>query len=391
MNFKYILAILFIFACTTFGWFILGTALVVRTSDRSSSLGGEVGQGWGPPLAQHHPEAWFLSPGGIRSETSSPPRSGKVHAALRFEPKKRGLMWYRTFQIDFSGRYEIHNPSPVEQTIYVRFRLPSEVGSFENFSFSLGGRVSEKSPHEGMLVEAVTLPPGGLAELAVTYRTRGLDQWTYQFGDNARVRNFSLQMQTDFAEIDFPPGTGSPNTRKKTGNGWNLGWEYADVLAAPAIGMAMPSVRNAGPVAARISFFAPVGLLFFFAVVGILGSLQSRALHPMNYFFLAAGFFAFQLLFAYLVDLLPLIWSFLIAAAVSLTLIGTYVHAVSRGSLTRLVVTAQLAFMALFSYSFFFEGITGLTIAIGAVATLALLMHRTARIDWAAVMNKKNA
>lgn len=390
MNFKSILAILFIFGCTTFGWFILGTALVVRTEDRSSSLAGMVGQGWGPPLTQPHPEAWFLSPGGIRGETSSPPQSSQVEVTLRFEPKKRGLMWYRTFLVDFTARYQIHNPSPVEQTIYVRFRLPSELGSFENFSFSLDGRLSDKSPREGMIVEAVTLPPGGVAELIVTYQTRGLEHWIYQFGDNSRVRNFTLQMKTDFGEIDFPPGTGSPIIREQIDGEWKFDWEYNDVLTAPAIGMAMPSVRNAGPVAARISFFAPVGLLFFFAVVGILGALQPRPLHPMNYFFLAAGFFAFQLLFAYLVDLLPLLASFWIAALVSLLLVGTYVHAVSRGALTRLVVVAQFAFMVLFSYSFFFEGLTGLTIAIGAIATLALLMNRTAHIDWQAVMGKKH-
>ena len=391
MNFKSILAILFIFAGSTFGWFILGTALVIRTDDRSCAFGGAIGEGWGPPLVQPHPEAWFLSPGGLRGETASPPRSSQVRVNLRFEPKKRGLMWYRTFLVDFTGRYEIHNPSPVAQTLYVRFRLPAEEGSFENFSFSLGGRLSEKSPREGLLVEAVTLAPGGVAELVVTYQTRGLDQWTYQFGDNGRVRQFALQMETDFPEIDFPAGTGSPSTREETPGGWSLGWEFTDVLAAPAIGMAMPSVRNAGPVAARIAFFAPVGLLFFFAVVGILGSLQPRTLHPMNYFFLAAGFFAFQLLFAYLVDLLPLLASFLIAALVSLGLVGSYVHAVSQGRLTRLVVTAQVAFMVLFSYSFFFEGITGLTIAIGGIVTLALLMQRTARVDWAVVMGKKRA
>jgi len=35
---------------------------------------------------------------------------------------------------------------------------------------------------------------------------------------------------------------------------------------------------------------------------------------------------------------------------------------------------AQFAYMILFSYSFFFEGLTGLTITIGAIVTLALLM-----------------
>ena len=35
-----------------------------------------------------------------------------------------------------------------------------------------------------------------------------------------------------------------------------------------------------------------------------------------------------------------------------------------------------------FSYSFFFPGYTGLSIAIGAVLTLAILMHLTAKVNW---------
>ncbi|MEQ1752355.1 MAG: hypothetical protein ABL974_23240, partial [Prosthecobacter sp.] len=44
---------------------------------------------------------------------------------------------------------------------------------------------------------------------------------------------------------------------------------------------------------------------------------------------------------------------------------------------------AQIAYMVLFSYSFFFDGLTGLTITIGAIATLALLMIATAKVNWA--------
>jgi hypothetical protein len=39
----------------------------------------------------------------------------------------------------------------------------------------------------------------------------------------------------------------------------------------------------------------------------------------------------------------------------------------------------------LFSYAFFFKGLTGLAITIGAVATLCVLMQATARIEWKAV------
>jgi hypothetical protein len=314
-----------------------------------------------------------------------PPTSSSVAVDLQYEPKKRGLMWVRTYSVKFDAEYVVTNPSPVTQTLYVRFRLPAANVTYQNFSVRLGtGAPSARTPENGMLVEAIELPAGGTAPMRVTYEARGSGSWQYAFGANAtRIANFALRMKTSFTEIDFPPGTSSPSKRERAGDGWDLAWEYMNVLSPRSIGMDMPSVQNAGPIAARITFFAPVGLLFFFAVVLILGSVYGCSLHPMNYFFLAAGFFAFQLLFAYLVDLVPLLPSFLIACAVSLLLVGTYIHAVSRGQLTRLVVVAQFTYMVLFSYSFFFEGLTGLTITIGAIATLAILMRVTARMDWA--------
>ena len=153
--------------------------------------------------------------------------------------------------------------------------------------------------------------------------------------------------------------------------------------------MAMPKALNAGPVAQRISFFAPVSLLFFFAVLLIMGCVKGINLHPMNYFFIASGFFAFQLLFAYLVDLLPLHLSFMIAAIVSLLLVIGYLRAVAGKELVKIALPAQLAYLVLFSYSFFFDGLSGITITIGAIATLALLMINTARMDWSALFGKK--
>jgi hypothetical protein len=147
--------------------------------------------------------------------------------------------------------------------------------------------------------------------------------------------------------------------------------------------MDMPKVLNAGPVAARIAFFAPVSLVFFFTVLVLMGVVLGINLHPMNYFFLAAGCFAFQLLFAYLVDLVPLHLSFCIAAVVSLLLVCGYIFAVGGKKMLMVAVPAQFAYMVLFSYSFFFDGMTGLTITIGAIITLALLMTFTARVNWA--------
>jgi inner membrane protein involved in colicin E2 resistance len=207
--------------------------------------------------------------------------------------------------------------------------------------------------------------------------------WQYRFDGAERIRDFQLAMVTNFEEIDFPGGTSSPTERQQDGHaGWHLLWQYSDVINPHDLGIAMPAVLNAGPVAARISFFAPVSLVFFFTVLLILGAVRDFNLHPMNYFFLAAGCFAFQLLFAYLVDLLPVYVSFSIAALVSLILVGGYLHILGGRRLSLIALPAQFAYMVLFSYSFFFDGISGLTIAVGAIITLAILMVASAKVDW---------
>jgi len=43
---------------------------------------------------------------------------------------------------------------------------------------------------------------------------------------------------------------------------------------------------------------------------------------------------------------------------------------------------AQVIYLILFSYAFFFEGFTGLAITIGAILTLFITMQMTARVRW---------
>ena len=103
----------------------------------------------------------------------------------------------------------------------------------------------------------------------------------------------------------------------------------------------------------------------------------------MNYFFLSAAFFAFHLLLAYLVDHVDIHAAFAIAAATSVFLVVSYLRIV--GGMRFAVLEAgmaQLVFLVLFSYAFFFEGFTGLAVTIGGVITLFVLMQITARVDW---------
>ena len=103
----------------------------------------------------------------------------------------------------------------------------------------------------------------------------------------------------------------------------------------------------------------------------------------MNYFFIAAAFFSFHLLLAYLVDHLALHLSLLICSAVSIFLVISYMRLVVGVRFAYLEIgVSQLVYLVLFSYAFLLEGLTGLAITICCILTLFLVMQYTAKLDW---------
>ncbi len=198
------------------------------------------------------------------------------------------------------------------------------------------------------------------------------------------IQNFTMAATMNFADIDYPKGSVSPVKRATvTGQTASAAWQYNNLQANQRMGIEMPSRENAGPVAARMSYFAPVSLFFFFTVLFTIVLLKKVPLHPMHYLFISAGFFSFHILLAYLVDTVDLEWAFWICAAVSIVLVVNYMRLVAgvRFAVTY-VAMAQLAYLIGFSYAFLWKGHTGLTVVIGAIITLAILMVTTAKVNW---------
>ena len=369
----------------TLAWFVLGATLHQRSRASASRMGGEVRQVWGPGLAQPHLTLLADSVSGSGDPEVMLPVSSKVDARLTYAPKKRGLLWHRTYDVEFSARYEITNTAASARNVRVQMSLPAKDTSYDNFAFQLGEDEStEIVPHNGMVETVKLIPAGATLPLTVRYHARGLDRWSYTFPEGSRVKNFILTMETNFDDVSFPVGATSPTNleARVQGEGMDLVWNYTDTIDARDIAVDMPRLLNAGPVIARIALFAPVSLALFFGVLVVTSMMRGINLHPMTYAFLAAGYFTFHLLLAYLGDQMPLYAAFLIASVVSLVMVSGYLHAVAGKSISTVAVLAQLAYMVLFSYSFFFDGMTGLTLTITAVATLALLMITTAKVNW---------
>jgi hypothetical protein len=309
--------------------------------------------------------------------------------------RKKGLLWFATYGVAFDARYRVVNPYDHPVTVTARFDYPGNGAVYDNMMIKVSGREDlDVDTEHGQMIGRFTVPAQGEQEFTFAYQSRGMDRWGYRFGNDVRlVENFALTMVTNFEEIDFPVGSISPDVKARTadGAGWTLEWKKESLVSGLDVGMLMPHKINPGPLAAAMSFHAPVSLFFFFFVMFILQTLKGLRIHPMNYFFIAASFFAFNLLFSYLVNHMDIYLAFGASSVVSIFLVVSYLGVVV-GTRFALVEAGlcQLAYQVLFSLAHFFDGYTGLTVTIGAIITLALVMRLTARVDWGDVFGRKS-
>jgi inner membrane protein involved in colicin E2 resistance len=399
---KRIIAIIFIFVCTTVAWAILGSTIFYRTYNADARLEGRVASIWGAPQTQSPPAASYprvelkttetVEDGKKKVVTTKenvatplPLESSRVNVALNLEYRQKGLLWYSLYTVAFAGTYVFRNSTSEEQEVTFTLPYPAAQASYDNLVLTLDSQTLAPKNEKNFATATARVGAGKSATLAVGYDSRGLTSWAYSFGEEvAQVREFQLRMKTNFKDIDFPANCLAPAEKRETPDGWDLGWTYKNLVTGYDIGMVMPEKLQPGPLAGRISYFAPVSLFFFFFLMFIITTLRNIELHPMNYFFLAAAFFSFHLLLAYLVDHISIHAAFAICSAVSIFLVVTYLRLVVGIRFAAVEAgLAQLIYLVLFSYAFFFKGFTGLAVTIGSILTLFVVMQMTGRIRWA--------
>jgi inner membrane protein involved in colicin E2 resistance len=404
-------AIVSIFLCIAAAWAVLGFTVTTRTTDQDQSLKTAVNQLWGTQQRQIAPQLQYNATRQTRFETIQGGQGGKTIKETRFESishpllldgsdikvdlnldyRQKGLLWYSTYHVRFDGKYRVTNYTDTEGDIYFNFSAPAQNGVYDNFRLVAGGKEIPNLPfNNGVFSHKIRLAPGQSEIVEVEYGSHGMDQWWYDFGaDVNQVKNFSLAMRTDFDQIDFPQSSLSPTQKTQGASGWELKWQYSNLLSGVKIGMVMPRKLNPGPWVSQITFAAPVSLFLFFFVVFVLTTVKKIKLHPMNYFFIGAAFFSFHLLLAYLVDHVSIHASFLICSMVSIALVISYLRlAVGNRFAFIEAGVLQFVYLVLFSYTFFFERFTGLAITVLCILTLFVVMQFTGRVDWDTLFRK---
>jgi hypothetical protein len=395
---KRMTAIALIWLGCAIAWAILGSTLLHRTGATSASLSGEVQQLWGPPLLQAPPRASYVEKqhrlrviNGVNADVEEPVElelplvRSDLAAQLKLAQRKKGLVWFPTYAVEFHGQYEVENDTGVDRAVTLRFPLSREAAVYDGFEVrDDGGAQLQATIADGVAEWRSLFRAGEHRKFSVRYASRGTESWGYQPAPGTgQVRAFRLSIDTDFAAVDFPVGALSPSLQRTSDGRWHGEWTFSSLVASQSIGVVLPQRLNPGPLASMITFFAPIGLLFFFFVVTVLAAAQHKRLHPTHYFFLGCAFFAFHLLFGYLVDHVAIAPSFAVASLVSLALVVSYARLfVGWRFALREMAGAQLCYLVLFSFSFFWSGFTGLAITIGAIVTLAVMMQVTGRLRW---------
>lgn len=411
-----IVALVFIFLLATVAWMALGGVMSSRTSSQQGQLYGSVAELWGEPLAQKAPTLRFDHQVVTeRRETTIDdkgkatvkvftdrrtvtqdvlPASTRVTADLTLDQRRKGLMWFSLYDVAMNGTWSYTHEDPHEGDLFINFTFPTMQGMYDAFVFEVDGVAVTNvvDPASGSVSTTVPVKPGQKVDFRVGYKSRGMDEWRYvPTAGVGQIKDFSLVMTTDFADIDYPSFTMSPSSRTRDGAGWKLDWTFSQLVSGHAIGMTMPKRIQPGPLASEMSFSAPISLGFFMVWIFVLGLLKKVDVHPINHLFLAAAFFSFHLLFGYSADHLPVEYAFGVSAIVSTVLVVSYLR-LAVGSRFAFVEAglAQLLYLVGFSLAHFWEGYTGLTVTVLGIITLFALMQLTGRIRWGEVMASKN-
>lgn len=403
-----LLGIVFVFVVAAAGWFVLAGITDSRSTQQHTALYGRVADLWGDAQVQLAPSftlRWTeprvsekLTPRGVETLTELVPMSlgvdpdqSRIRAGLHADTRRKGLLWFPLYDVDFAGSWSWtwHGPP---RDLDISFTFPDRNAFYDDFRLVLAGAdLGDTKPQDGKVLVTLPVSDGQLVKLDVSYRSRGQGRWTYRpAADVGNIADFELVMDTDFAAIDFPEMTLSPSTKERLGEGWRLTWSFPRVVTGYGMGMVLPSPVQPGELATQMAISAPLSLGFFFLMIFVLALRRGLEVHPVNYLFLAGAFFAFNLLFAYTADRLPVEGAFALASVVSLALVVSYLRLVIGARFAFVeAAAAQLVYQVGFALAHFWSGFTGLTVTVLAILTLFVLMQLTGRVRWSEVFAPK--
>src|SRR6185436_13403366 len=123
---------------TTVAWLILSATIFSRTGTADRNLRGKVSATWGAPQDAAPPTAQFGHSGPLGA-----PESTQAEAQIALEPRQKGLLWYSTYQVNFTGVYTFRNVSPSAEDVTFRMPVLAASAIYDGLEFTFNGKPLE--------------------------------------------------------------------------------------------------------------------------------------------------------------------------------------------------------------------------------------------------------
>jgi inner membrane protein len=349
------------------------------------------------------------------------PASLKVDGRVVPEKRNRGIFEAVVYRADLRWTGAFRRPSFAAWPIapedilwndaYLSVGVPDLRGIRSGVGIDWEGRTLQFQPggaEEGLWSSGLRVP---VPDLAAGKEGETYYGFAFDLGLNGsqKLQLLPLGQQTTVdlhSTWPSPSFSGAflPEARKVTGMGfdarWNVSWfarsypqqwlrEEAEKLAPKsgleesAFGVELFLPVDAYQKTERSVKYGVLFLVLTFLTFFLYEVFSGVSLHPMQYFLVGSALCLFYLLLLSISEHVPFGFSYLVASAATVLLIGGYSVAVLRGRLRALLMTLVLG--VLYGYLFVLLQLEDYALLLGSVglfAILALVMFLTRRIDW---------
>jgi hypothetical protein len=385
---------------------VVSVAIGFRISERHTSSYSRslksVQEIWGGAVVQESPSFYFNV---FQEEQYEDQKTGQLRMRQRLVPhdmgfdsqdiaikmkkniRKRGLLVFPGYSMQFSGTYIIRNFLTEPRMLSFYFMLPSDAGNITGISVAIDGRPYEGDTNlaNGIQWEGL-MRPGEQRTVTISYSAQGSGDFTYAMANRrVEIRKLAVALSTDFSDITIPEGAMVPTKKSSDNSGAVMQWAGEKLVTGQNIALKFKISGNYGEVVSKMFFYSPLAIVLFLGFLLVYTVARGLRLHPMNFLFIITAYFIFYLLGSYLISYVHVVAAVVISLSVSTGILAYYCYLIKTADKS-LLITGVMAgaglFQWVFSIAFFFPEHTGFMVTAASIIGFIALMKATADIDW---------
>src|SRR5207302_1715669 len=117
--------------------------------------------------------------------TDLPLESSHISVDLNLEHRQKGLLWYSTYKVAFAGAFSFRNSSDKDQNVTFTLDFPTANAIYDDLIFTVDDAPVPLKNEKNNASAALKVAAGKTANLKVGYKSQGLNDWRYSFGNTS--------------------------------------------------------------------------------------------------------------------------------------------------------------------------------------------------------------